>query len=79
MSERTVPESAVIWYTLASGMLETPLSADEANYVLARVVESLGEVLPLAIAAVDPSRTADLQSWREAAAEISAAMQQMRT
>ncbi|MFF4960562.1 hypothetical protein ACFY2Z_26535 [Streptomyces sp. NPDC001222] len=78
MSERTALESAVIWHTLASGLLEKPLSADEANYVLARVVESLGEVLPLAIAAVGHSRTADLPLYSEAGRDIGAGLRHMR-
>ncbi|MFE2608658.1 hypothetical protein ACFXDI_36275 [Streptomyces mirabilis] len=78
MSERPALESAVIWHTLASGMLETPLSVDEASYVLARVVESLGEVLPLAIAAVGHSQSADLPLYSESGRDIGAAMRLMR-
>ncbi|MFJ8720950.1 hypothetical protein [Streptomyces sp. NPDC093269] len=85
MSERpadvTALESAVIWHTLASAMVEAPgvLSASEAAYVLARVVESLGEVLPLAIAATDSSQSVRLPSWRDTASDLNAALRGMRT
>ncbi|MFK0282570.1 hypothetical protein ACIQVL_19180 [Streptomyces sp. NPDC090499] len=72
-------ESAATWYTLASAMVEGPaLSADEANFILARVVEALGEVLPIAAKAVADNPAADLPLYSEAGREIGAAMRDMK-
>ncbi|MFF4147373.1 hypothetical protein [Streptomyces sp. NPDC001698] len=79
MSERSALESAAVWHTLARTMVDGPdLSADEANYVLARVVEVLGDVLPLAAASVDGNQTAKLPAWRDAVNELSVALRDMK-
>jgi hypothetical protein len=60
-------------------MVDGPaLSADEANAVLARVVESLGEVLSIAARRVADNPAADLPLWREAGRDIGAAVRDMR-
>jgi hypothetical protein len=72
-------ESATVWHSLASAMVDGPaLSADEANAVLARVVESLGEVLSIAARRVADNPAADLPLWREAGRDIGAGMRDMR-
>ncbi|MEU5366644.1 hypothetical protein ABZ354_24770 [Streptomyces sp. NPDC005925] len=58
-------ESATVWHALASEMvLGPPLTADEANFVLACVVGHLGEVLPLAARAVENHRATGLPPRR---------------
>jgi hypothetical protein len=54
------------------------LSAEEANYVLARVVESLGEVLPIAARNVADNPAADLPTYRDSGRDIGAAMRGMK-
>jgi hypothetical protein len=72
-------EAAATWYTLASAMVDGPaLSADECNFVLACVVEALGDVLPIAAQAVVDNPAADLPSWRNDARDIGAAMRDMK-
>ncbi|MCX4400814.1 hypothetical protein OG840_03125 [Streptomyces sp. NBC_01764] len=79
MSERAALESAATWYTLASAMVDGPaLSADEANFILARVVESLGEVLPLAAEAVAGNPAADLPLYVGSARDIGTALRDMQ-
>jgi hypothetical protein len=69
-------ESATVWHSLASAMVDGPqLSADECNFVLARVVEALGEVLPIAARSVDD---ADLSAYRDSGGDLGAAMRDMR-
>jgi hypothetical protein len=68
-------ETATVWHALAQAMTEGPqLSADEANFVLARLVEVLGDVLPIAVRAVAPKADA----YGEAARDIGAALRDMR-
>ncbi|MFE2689836.1 hypothetical protein [Streptomyces mirabilis] len=72
-------ESATVWHTLAAAMIEgQALSADEANFVLARVVESLGEVLPIAARSVADNPATDLPLYSEAGRDIGAAVRDMR-
>jgi hypothetical protein len=73
-------ETATAWHALTSAMLAGPetLSADEANFILARVVESLGEVLPLAAQAVAGNPAVDLPMWNDSAREIGAALRDMK-
>ncbi|MGW9029777.1 hypothetical protein ACWGQ5_37830 [Streptomyces sp. NPDC055722] len=72
-------EAAATWYALASAMVEGPaLSADEANFILARVVESLGEVLPLAAGALADNPAADLPVFVDSARDIGAAIRDMK-
>ncbi|MGW3982424.1 hypothetical protein [Streptomyces mirabilis] len=79
MSERATLESAATWYTLASAMVDGPaLSADEANFILARVVESLGEVLPLAAGAVADNPAPDLPVFVRSARDIGSALRDMK-
>ncbi|WP_369196505.1 hypothetical protein [Streptomyces djakartensis] len=53
MADMTALEAAAVWYALADAMTDgPPLEADEANFVLARVVEALGDLLPVAVRAV---------------------------
>jgi hypothetical protein len=73
-------ESATVWHSLASAMIEgSALSADEATAVLARVVEALGEVLPIAVRSVANNPAADLPLYSEAGRDIGAAMRDMTT
>lgn len=64
-------ETATVWHALAEAMVDAPeeLTADEASFVLARVVECLGEVLPIAIRAVAPKADA-LEPFMVAGREI---------
>ncbi|MFF3877574.1 hypothetical protein [Streptomyces sp. NPDC001978] len=73
-------ESATMWHSLASAMCEAdePLSADEANMVLARVLEALGEVLPIAARSVADNPAADLPIYRDSGRDIGAAMRDMK-
>jgi hypothetical protein len=72
-------ETATVWHTLAAAMIGGPeLSADEANFVLARVVESLGEVLPLAAQCVADNPAADLPMYADSGQDIGAAMRDMQ-
>jgi hypothetical protein len=72
-------ESATAWHCLAAAMIGGPeLSADEANFVLARVVESLGEVLPLAAQCIADNPAADLPMYAESGQDIGAAMRDMQ-
>jgi hypothetical protein len=72
-------QSATVWHTLAAAMIGgSELSADEANFVLARVVESLGEVLPLAAQCVADNPAADLPAYRDSGQDIGAAVRDMR-
>lgn len=58
-------DTATAWHSLASEMvLGPPLTADEANFVLACVVGHLGEVLPLAARAVENHPADGLPSRR---------------
>ncbi len=53
VADVTALETAAVWHALTGVMSAGPhLSADEANFVLARVVEALSEVLPIAVRAV---------------------------
>lgn len=59
MADVTALETATVWHTLAGTMAEgRSLCADEANFVLAHVVEALGAVLPIAMRAVDTDGSA---------------------
>ncbi|MGW3024795.1 hypothetical protein [Streptomyces sp. NPDC001221] len=79
MSERAALESAVTWHALASAMVEGPaLSGEEANFVLARVIEVLGEVLPIAARVVENNPGVDLPLYGDSAREIGTAMRDMR-
>lgn len=72
-------EAAATWYALASAMVEGPaLSADEANFILARVVESLGEVLPLAAQCVADNPAVDLPLYADSARDIGTALRDMK-
>jgi hypothetical protein len=72
-------ESATVWHTLAAAMIEGPaLSADEANFVLARVVGALGEILPIATQTVDGNPAADLPLYSEAGQDIGTAVRDMK-
>ncbi|MFF3872528.1 hypothetical protein [Streptomyces sp. NPDC001978] len=72
-------ETAVMWHSLTAAMIDGPaLSADEANIVLACVVEALGEVLPLAGRAVADNPAADLPLYGESGRDIGAAMRDMK-
>ncbi|MGP4088341.1 hypothetical protein [Streptomyces sp. KR55] len=69
-------ESATVWHSLAAAMVQSPeaLPADEANFILARVVESLGEVIPIAAQAIENNPAADLPLWSESGRDIGAVM-----
>ncbi|WP_329572977.1 hypothetical protein [Streptomyces sp. NBC_01361] len=72
-------ETATVWLGLASAMIEGPeLSADEGGFVLARVVESLGEVLPIAARAVASNPAVDLPLYGDAGRDIGTTMRDMR-
>ncbi|MGW9030758.1 hypothetical protein ACWGQ5_43205 [Streptomyces sp. NPDC055722] len=73
-------ESATVWHSLASAMCEAdePLSADEANMVLSRVVEALGEVLSIAARIVADNPAADLPTYRDSGRDMGAAMRDMK-
>ncbi|MET7602556.1 hypothetical protein ABZS96_08475 [Streptomyces avermitilis] len=72
-------ETATVWHALASVMVEGPaLSGEEANYVLARVVEVLGEVLPIAARSVADNPAVDLPQYAEAGQDIGTAMRDMK-
>jgi hypothetical protein len=72
-------ESATVWHSLTAMMIEGPaLSADEANFILARVVEALGEVLPIAAKTVADNPAADLPLYAESGRDIGAAMRDMQ-
>lgn len=72
-------QSATVWHSLAAAMVDGPaLSADEANFVLAQVVECLGEVLPIAVRVVEDNPAADLMLFGESGREIGTAMRDMR-
>ncbi|MGW0628825.1 hypothetical protein [Streptomyces sp. NPDC002758] len=71
-------EAAATWYALASAMVEGPaLSGEEANFVLACVVEVLGEVLPIAARTVADNPAADLPLYAETGRDIGAALRDM--
>ncbi|MGW2931785.1 hypothetical protein ACWDA7_07945 [Streptomyces sp. NPDC001156] len=74
-------ETATVWHSLASVMCESAeqLSADEANFVLARLVESLGEVLPIAARSVADNPAANLPIHCESGRDIGAAMRDMKS
>jgi hypothetical protein len=68
-------ESATVLHALASAMVQgPPLSQDECNFVLARVVEELGNVLPIAAQAIENNPAADLPLWSEAGRDIGMVM-----
>ncbi|MER5911934.1 hypothetical protein ABT124_15855 [Streptomyces sp. NPDC001982] len=72
-------ETATMWHSLTAAMIDGPeLSADEANMVLARVLEALGEVLPIAARSVADNPAADLPTYRTSGRDIGAAMRDMR-
>ncbi|MGV9876284.1 hypothetical protein ACWDUG_26845 [Streptomyces cellulosae] len=77
MADVTALETAAVWHALAGAMTDGPqLSADEANFVLARVVEALGEVLPIAVRAVDADGT--VARYVEAGRDIGTAVREMK-
>ncbi|MGW0626962.1 hypothetical protein [Streptomyces sp. NPDC002758] len=72
-------ETATMWHALTSAMIDGPeLSADEANMILARVVEALGEVLPIAARSIADNPAADLPIYRDSGRDIGAAMRDMK-
>ncbi|WP_055627999.1 hypothetical protein [Streptomyces hirsutus] len=77
MANMAALETAAVWHTLAGAMTDGPqLSADEANFVLARVVEALGEVLPIAVRAVDDDGS--VARYAEAGRDIGTAVRDMK-
>ncbi|MEW2321667.1 hypothetical protein AB0926_11255 [Streptomyces griseoincarnatus] len=77
MADVTALETAAVWHALAGAMTDGPeLSADEANFVLARVVEALGEVLPIAVRAVEADGT--VARYVEAGRDIGTAVRDMK-
>ncbi|MGW6293012.1 hypothetical protein [Streptomyces sp. NPDC055058] len=77
MADATALETAAIWFTLAEAMTDGPeLSADEANFVLKRVVEVLGEVIPIAARAVDDNGT--VARYADAGRDIGTGMRDMK-
>ncbi|MFE5190311.1 hypothetical protein [Streptomyces sp. NPDC056628] len=77
MADVTALETAAVWHTLAGTMIGgAQLSADEANFVLARVVEALGEVLPIAVRAVGDGGT--VARYAKAGRDIGAGMRAMK-
>ncbi|WP_406350967.1 hypothetical protein OHB56_40520 [Streptomyces sp. NBC_01635] len=77
MADVAALETATVWHTLAGAMTDGPqLSADEANFVLARVVEALGEVLPIAMRAVNADGT--VARYAEAGRDIGTAVRDMK-
>lgn len=76
MADMFALESATVWQSLAAALVDGPtLTADEATFVLARVVEALGEVLPIAARNVENSSAAQ---YGEAGRDIGAAMRDMK-
>ncbi|CAL9530755.1 hypothetical protein SUDANB176_04047 [Streptomyces sp. enrichment culture] len=73
----TALETATLWFSLADAMAQAPepLSADEANFVLRHVVESLGEMIQMAVRAVgdEPSPV-----WGTSGRDIGTALRDMR-
>jgi hypothetical protein len=70
-------ETATIWHKLAAALVEGPdLSADEANFALAMVVEVLGDVLPVAVRAVVDGGT--IASFGDAGSDIGSAIRDMK-
>ncbi|MFD5657060.1 hypothetical protein [Streptomyces hirsutus] len=80
MADVAALETAAVWHALAGAMTDGPqLSADEANFVLARVVEALGEVLPIAVRAVDAvDADGTVARYVEAGRDIGTAVRNMR-
>ncbi|MCX4400640.1 hypothetical protein OG840_02205 [Streptomyces sp. NBC_01764] len=75
MADVAALEAATVWHSLAETMTEGPqLSAEEANFVLARVVEALGEILPVAARGAE----AMLAPYSESARDIGAALRGMK-
>ncbi|MFF8934131.1 hypothetical protein ACF08O_05175 [Streptomyces paradoxus] len=77
MADMMALETAAVWYALVDAMTDGPqLDAEEASFVLARVVEALGEVLPIAVRAVNHDGT--VARYIAARRDIGAAVPHMR-
>ncbi|MBX4176398.1 hypothetical protein [Streptomyces geysiriensis] len=77
MADMSVLETATVWHALAEAMTNgTQLDADEAHFVLARVVEALGEVIPIAARVVEDNDA--LALYAEAGRDIGAGMRGMK-
>ncbi|CAL9506596.1 hypothetical protein [Streptomyces sp. enrichment culture] len=76
MSDMAALETATVWHAMAEAMVEgDQLSGDEAAFVLARVVEALGEVLPIAARVVEDNEALALDA--EAGRDIGVGMRDM--
>ncbi|MFJ3564024.1 hypothetical protein ACWIGE_07845 [Streptomyces diastaticus] len=78
MSDMAALETATVWHAMAEAMVQgDQLSGDEAHFVLARVVESLGEVIPIAARVVEDNDA--LARYAEAGRDIGAGMRDMKS
>ncbi|WP_159038758.1 hypothetical protein [Streptomyces sp. NRRL B-1140] len=74
----TALETATVWRALAEAMIEgDQISGDEAAFVLARVVESLGDVLAIAARVVGDNDA--LALYAEAGRNMGAGLRGMKS